>query len=139
MSEDFIEQPNGRLVAGPQRESGIEGRGKPALPVIILFAWLMTTLSAFALGMLIASPTDYHDLMREELIGQGCQWEFGAVPGLEADRAKLENVVRTYAASQQASYRNVKWGIYDIPGSSPLHEAYPDAAYLGLVTGERCL
>ena len=126
------------ITGGPPRESGIETRGKPTLRVI-LFAWLMISLPAFALGMLIASPTDYHDLMREELIGQGCQWEFGAVPGLEADRAKLENVVRTYAASQQASYRSVRWGIYDIPESSPLHEAYPDAAYLGLVTGERCL
>ena len=127
------------ITGGPPRESGIETRGKAALPVIVLFAWLMTTLSAFALGMLIASPTDYHDLMRENLIGQGCQWEFGAIPGGPAEYDELQELVSNYADSKQEIYRNIRWDIYEVPESSPLTKVYPNVAFLGVFTGERCL
>ena len=141
MGDEYVPQPDGRLVAGPQPIPATEKKARSSLPLLAA-AWGATTLAAFAFGYLVHTPTgDFHSIVRETLIAQACVPQSLVVPVTKDQTAGLLDQIEAYVQQLVTSQRaeNVRTELVDIPDSSPLRKAVPAAEALGIATWEACL
>ena len=135
MSEQFQEQPDGRLVSGPSLSEEQRDRGGLKFLFVAVF-----TLAVFSVGLIVGGlslapdePSPGEVIFEE--VKNGCI----PVP-LTPQVGPTEQDVRDAVAAQVVALGNAKHEQFIDPiPPGPVAERYPDLKFIGLVIGFNCL
>jgi hypothetical protein len=148
MSEEFTEQPDGRMVAGPPTVASLD-LGKPdtgtGLRRLLVIGFTITLGIAMFIAGRSAAPTP--DLPWQEVaISRATE---GCLPVLLVESvARAEQVDQLNTNLEQKASQlkdgiedatNIETHILPMPPNSVISKTYPDATHIGILTLERCL
>lgn len=141
MDENYVEQPDGRKVAGPQPRGPGTDSSKHISYMLIPTIIVVLTFVAFGLGYLTAPPKDGPSLRAL----QGAMVEKGCIPailvgGLGATHEEAQKVADALAVEKATSYgdaKNIEVAV--LPAGKAIQDHYPGMKYLAVVYLDRCL
>jgi len=138
VGDEYVEQPDGRLVAGPVLTQPEPDRARP-LVGLLLISWVITCGFAFFLGTLLSSKVDVQTAMADRVLAGCLPTVTGAQVGAEAEtRAAIDSLVQQAAAT--SSYQRVR-GFVEPISSQAVADAFPRDrdTHIGFVLFENCL
>ena len=145
MGDDFVEQPDGRMVAGPEiLNLGKPSTGAGAARLLLLAGLLVAVMFGVLIGRGTAPTPEmtwqslYGDRIQDGCLPQGLI--VGVGPQAQTDQL-TDGVERAVAAihTMYPDARDIESHVTAVPQTARLRQANPQAGVVAYVTLERCL
>ena len=145
MGDDFVEQPDGRMVAGPEiLNLGKPSTGAGAARLLLLAGLLVAVMFGVLIGRgtVSAPETTWQDLYATR-IQDGCL-PLGLIVGVgkQVETDRLTEALALSVSAIRSEYpdaESIETHLASIPQMAHLRQANPNAELVAYVTLERCL